>query len=139
MPKEAVVAYLMPTGTEKYHENLSQDRRSQAGLRPKLRASRTRFKSSDHFIALRDSDLSAGAISQGGVGQVAGRCPRPLVTRPCKLFVNLLLVTLSSFSLFLPKVSRNIVILICLLHTNAAQATEFKPTVNANSQLNTVR
>jgi hypothetical protein len=40
-------------------------------------------------------------VQTGGPRATSG--PRPLVTRPAKLFVNLLLVNKSSFILFRPK------------------------------------
>jgi hypothetical protein len=55
--------------------------------------------------------------------------PRPIVIRPAKLFVNLLLVTTSSFILFYSKDCKNIVTLVssAALHTSATLATDFKP------------
>jgi hypothetical protein len=50
--------------------------------------------------------------------------PRPLVARPAKLFVNLLLVTTSSFIFFAPKDVKKSVILIssAALHASATHA-----------------
>jgi hypothetical protein len=54
--------------------------------------------------------------------------PRPLVTRPAKLFVNLLLVTSSLFSLFrrIWKISRFLPRLLLYVGTSATHVTDFK-------------
>jgi hypothetical protein len=54
--------------------------------------------------------------------------PRPLVTRPAQLFVNLLLLATSSFIFFTPKDLKKVVILIssAALRTAATHVTDIK-------------
>jgi hypothetical protein len=90
----------------------------------------TYFRFLEDLKLSSDGRLRTHKVEQGGQTDdpQATSGPRPLVTRPAKLFVNLLLVTISSFVFFTPKDVKKIVILIssAALRTSATHATDFK-------------